>query len=217
MAWKLIKYVPITCTVICKSGLRIGGSKDNIGIGDMDNPIIRHPITQHPYIPGSSLKGKLRSLSEYRENKVPSSGQPHGCKEAGCMVCCVFGPHKTTEHQHGPSRLIVRDALLNTESAKWLTEAQTQGFNATEIKSENWIDRNTGVAGRGGLRTQERVPAGTKFDLVMSVRIFEGDDESTIIGFIRQTLEMLPKDTLGSSGTRGYGWVELQNCRIGQE
>ncbi|HKQ06255.1 MAG TPA: type III-A CRISPR-associated RAMP protein Csm3 [Blastocatellia bacterium] len=209
MAWKLVKYVPITGVLTCKSGLRIGGSKDDIGIGEMDNPIIRHPITKHPYIPGSSLKGKLRTLSEYRHNKVAADGQPHGCKEKHCLVCRVFGPHKVTDHQHGPTRLIVRDAMLAAESQDRLAEAQAQGVNFAEVKSENWINRNTGIAGHGGLRTQERVPADTKFDFTLSVRIFEEDDEQEIINFIRQALDWLPQDTLGSSGTRGYGWVQL--------
>jgi CRISPR-associated protein Csm3 len=105
--------------------------------------------------------------------------------------------------------LIVRDANLMPESETRLAEAQAQGLNFAEIKSENWIDRNTGVAGRGGLRTQERVPAGTQFGFTLSVRIFEGDDEQAILNFIKQSLDALPHDTLGSSGTRGYGWVEL--------
>lgn len=210
MAWKLKRYVPVTGVLTLKSGLRIGGSKDDIGIGEMDNPILRHPITKRPYLPGSSIKGKLRSLSEYREGVVPPDGSPHGCKNKGCMVCQVFGPHKVVEHTHGPTRLIVRDAGLTDESEKQLVEAQTHGLNFAEVKSENWINRNTGVAGGGGLRTQERVPEGTKFDFTMSVRIFEEDDEKKILNFIEAALEMLPHDTLGGSGTRGYGWVDLK-------
>jgi CRISPR-associated protein Csm3 len=213
MAWKLLKYVPITGELICKSGLRVGGSKEDIGIGEMDNPIIRHPLTKHPYIPGSSLKGKLRSLCEYRIGKVSADGQPHGCNEKHCLVCRVFGPHKINEHHHGPTRLIVRDALLTPESERELTDAQAQGINFAEIKTENTIDRNTGRAagsGQGGLRTQERVMAGTKFNFTLSVRIFEEDDEQEILGFIKQALDWLPQDTLGGAGTRGYGWVELK-------
>lgn len=216
MSWKLIEYVPVKGVLNCKSGLRIGGSKDDIEIGGMDNPVIRHPLTKRPYIPGSSLKGKLRTLSEYREGKVPANGQPHGCRTDGCLVCTVFGPHKTTDHQHGPSRLIVRDANLTPEWDTKLSEAQGSGINFAEVKTENWIDRNTGIAGGGGLRTQERVPAGAQFDFTLSIRIFEGDDKQKIISFIKESLDTLPKDTLGSSGTRGYGWVELE-YKVGEE
>lgn len=213
MSWKLVKHVPITAVLNLKSGCRIGGSKDDIGIGDMDNPIIRHPLTKHPYIPGSSIKGKLRSLVEYSEGLVPSNGQPHGCDKDGCIVCRVFGPHKKSRHPHGPTRLIVRDSMLEAESERILTEAVAQGLNYAEVKSENWINRSTGTA--GDPRTQERIPAGTSFNLTFSVRIFEEDDENKILDLLRKSLDLLQKDTLGGSGTRGYGWVELSDLKIG--
>lgn len=207
MALKLAKYVAIEGTLTCRTGLRIGGSKEEMEIGGMDNPVIRHPLTKVPYIPGSSLKGKLRSLLEYKTGKISSNGEPCGCMD--CMVCRVFGPHKQASHQLGPTRIIVRDASMTPESVDSLEKLREDGLLYAEVKSENWIDRRTGVAGRGGLRTQERVPAGAQFDFNISVRIFEDDAESEIIEFIKTGLDMLPKDTLGGSGTRGYGWVEL--------
>jgi CRISPR-associated protein Csm3 len=213
MALKLLKYVTIQGTLTCKSGLRIGGSKEEMEIGGMDNPVIRHPLTKLPYIPGSSLKGKLRSLLEYKTGKVGPNGEPCGCMS--CLVCRIFGPHKQVRHDLGPSRIIVRDASMAEEWAKKLEVLREEGLLYVEVKSENWIDRRTGVAGHGGLRTQERVPAGAQFLLNISVRIFDGDKEEDIIGFIRQGLDMLPQDTLGSSGSRGYGWVQL-DYKVGE-
>ncbi len=213
MAWKLLKYATIQGRLKCKSGMRIGGSKEEMEIGGMENPVIRHPLTKVPYIPGSSLKGKLRSLLEYKTGQITSNGEPCGCKS--CLVCKVFGPHKQSEHNLGPTRIIVRDASMTEESVKKLESLREEGTLYVEVKSENWIDRRTGVAGRGGLRTQERVPAGAQFDVNISVRIFEDDKEQEILDFICQGLEMLPHDTLGSSGTRGYGWVEL-DYKVGQ-
>ena len=210
MALKLLKYVPIRGTLTCKTGLRIGGSKEDMEIGGMDNPIIRHPLTKVPYIPGSSLKGKLRSLLEYKYGKIQANGEPCGCAQEDCLVCRVFGPHKRADHNLGPTRLIVRDAAMLPEWVERLEPLREEGLLYSEVKSENWIDRRTGVAGRGGLRTQERVPAGAQFELNLSVRIFEGDDEEKILGFIQEGLDMLQQDTLGGSGTRGYGWVEVQ-------
>jgi len=207
---KLKKHVVITGTLTCKTGMRIGGSKDDIEIGGTDNPIIRDPVTRLPYIPGSSLKGKLRSLLEYKEGKVGPDGAPCGCGQPTCQVCRIFGPHKKTDHGLGPTRIIVRDAPLSEESRAALEPLLEQGIDYAEVKRENWIDRRTGVAGKGGLRTQERVPAGTKFDLTIHVRLFEGDDEKGIIGFIEQGLKGLEKEYLGGSGTRGYGWVGVQ-------
>ena len=219
MALKLVKYAPITAILRCKSGLRIGGSKDDIGIGEMDNPVLRHPLTDYPYIPGSSIKGKLRSLCEYREGLIQtdgrSAGEPHGCNRQGCMVCTLFGPHRKPQHDHGPTRLIVRDAVLTTEwQEKLLAAQETRNVNFTEVKSENWINRKTGTA--GDPRPMERIPAGTEFDLNFSVRIFEGDNEQHILNYLREALAWLQKDTLGGSGTRGYGWVELVNDKYGE-
>jgi CRISPR-associated protein Csm3 len=213
MALKLLKYVTIQGTLTCKSGLRIGGSKEEMEIGGMENPVIRHPLTKLPYIPGSSLKGKLRSLLEYKTGKVSPNGEPCGCMD--CMVCRIFGPHKQVRHDLGPTRIIVRDASMAEEWAKKLEVLREEGLLYVEVKSENWIDRRTGVAGYGGLRTQERVPAGAQFLLNISVRIFDGDAEKEIVGFIREGLEMLPQDTLGSSGSRGYGWVQL-DYKVGE-
>lgn len=212
MVYKLLKYVPVRGRLTCKTGLRIGGSKEEMEIGGMDNPVIRHPLTKVPYIPGSSIKGKLRSLLEYKMGKVSANGEPCGC--ANCLVCKVFGPHKCTKHGLGPTRIIVRDATMTDEWVKRLEALREEGLNYVEVKTENWIDRRTGVAGPGGLRTQERVPAGAQFDFNISVRIFEGDSEQEILNFIQQGLDMLPQDTLGGSGSRGYGWVEIE-CKVG--
>ncbi|MFB6272240.1 MAG: type III-A CRISPR-associated RAMP protein Csm3 [Salinibacter sp.] len=211
IALKLDRYVTITGTLTCKSGLHIGGSKEDVEIGGMDNPIIRHPLTQEPYIPGSSLKGKLRTLLEYAEGKVETdgrgAGEPCGCGREDCLVCRVFGPHKNSNHNLGPTRIIMRDARLADASRDELRALQEEGLNHAEVKTENMIDRRTGVAKHP--RPVERVPAGAQFEFAASVRLFEHDDASEVLNFIRQGLDMLTKDTLGGSGTRGYGWVEL--------
>lgn len=211
MTFKLEKYIQISGTLTCKSGLRIGGSKDDMEIGGMDHPIIRHPLKKHPYIPGSSIKGKLRSLLEYDTGKYGKDGEPCGCAQEDCLVCRIFGPHKSTNHKLGPTRIIVRDAPLNDESVKELEEYQeSEGLHFSEIKTENIINRETGTAAHKGLRTLERVPAGAKFDFNISLRIFKDDNENDILNFVKKGLEMLPKDTLGGSGTRGYGWMDVQ-------
>lgn len=210
MALKLLGYKIISGTLTCRTGLRVGGSKEDVEIGGMDNPIIRHPLTKLPYIPGSSLKGKLRSLLEYAEGKVQTvgreAGEPCRCVQSDCLVCRVFGPHKAPRHDLGPSRIIVRDALITGEWKEKLEKLREEGLLYAEVKMENMIDRRTGVATNP--RPVERVPAGAQFELSISVRVFEEDGQK-IIDFIRRGLDMLQKDTLGSSGTRGCGWVQL--------
>jgi CRISPR-associated protein Csm3 len=217
---KLKKYVTITGTLECKTGLRIGGSQEELEIGGMDNPIIRDPVDKLPYIPGSSLKGKLRSTLEYKYDRVGQNGSPCGCAQAldVCPVCSIFGPHLVGQrarepHGLGPSRLIVRDAALSPRSRDELRKLnEEEGLQYAELKTENIIDRRTGTALHP--RTQERVPKGTTFDLNMSLRVFEGDDEAKMVTYIKEALEWLQKDYLGGSGTRGYGWIEVKDLRI---
>jgi CRISPR-associated protein Csm3 len=221
MVRKLVHHQMIEATLTAETGLRIGGSAEDIDVGAMENPIIRHPISGYPYIPGSSLKGKVRSLLEYkhgRKNFVnPNSddrveqetGEPCMCGE--CLVCRVFGPHKLTNHDQGPTRALFRDANLFKDSKEELDKARSEaGLFYAETKKENIIDRRTGMAANRGLRTQERVPAGTKFELEISVRIFDDDNEEEIMDFLREGLDLLQQDYLGGSGSRGYGKVSLQ-------
>lgn len=212
MAYQLDCYIQLTGVVHCQTGLRIGGNKEEIEIGGMDNPIIRHPVTKHPYIPGSSLKGKLRSLLEYKHGKVGDRGKPCGCLKADCPICPMFGPHiqgNKQSHALGPTRIILRDAMIRQESIDLLEPLMDEGIHYTEVKTENIIDRSTGKAADHGLRTQERVPAGTEFDFELVLRVFEGDDAQKMLGDVADALRMLEKDYLGSSGSRGYGQVTI--------
>jgi len=211
---KLEKYIKLTGTLVCRTGLRIGGSKEDIEIGGMENPILRDPLSKLPYIPGSSLKGKLRSALEYKEGKVGTEGNPCGCARPDCMVCTIFGPHLQPTHGLGPARIIVRDALLTPDSKTELGKLLEEGLQYAEVKTENIIDRRTGVARRGGLRQMERVPAGTKFELNVSLRIFEGDDEGKILNFVEEGLRLIQEDYVGGSGTRGYGWVKIEDFAV---
>ena len=235
MVWQLLGYVPITATLVIKTGNHIGGNKDAVGVDELDLPVIFHPHNRQPYLPGSSIKGKMRSLSEYRLGLVKGEeekggkeskgrdnkevGSPHGCKSGDCLVCKIFGPHKLTDHLHGPSRLIVRDALLSKDSQNQWKEFKEERRPFTETKIENSINRATGASagsGQGGVREQERVPPGVTFDFVLSLRVFDGDDRKKIEEFIRTSLDWMQKDYLGGSGTRGYGWIELQNLNFGE-
>jgi len=206
-----LEYVEIKKTLICKTGLHIGGSKDDIEIGGLDNPIIRDPMTKLPYIPGSSLKGKLRSILEYKESKVSERGDPHGCMDPRCLICTVFGAHGNIRRETGPTRIIVRDALLSEKSKQQLIEGLESGSLYTGLKQEVSINRRTGKASQAGPRTMEFVPAGTAFILNIALRIFDGDDKHQFTKFVEDGLNDLGKDYLGGSGTRGYGWVEVKD------
>lgn len=210
---KLLKHISIQANLICKSGLRIGGQEPEIGIGSAENPVIKD-ARGIPYLPGSSLKGKLRSMLEYKFKKVKPNGSPCDCGEKFdvCPVCTLFGPHKNNRHTLGPSRLIFRDAFLTAQSMEEWEKARLEGKNFTEIKMENTIDRNSGVAIHP--RQQERLYPGTAFRLNINVRVFEGDDEKKMVDTVLDGMKMLGNDSLGSSGTRGYGWVEIKDIEV---
>ena len=217
MATTLTKYRTISGMLTCETGLRIGGSTESIEIGGMENPIIRHPITGEPYIPGSSLKGKVRSLLEYKHDRRDRRGRPKGqagrdngepCECGQCIICRVFGPHKNPHHRLGPTRALFRDAGLTEDSRAWLMKAQTEkGIAFAEVKTENLVNRLTGTAEHP--RTTERVPADTRFKFEISVRIFDDDNEQEILDLIEEGLALLQQDYLGGSGSRGYGKVSL--------
>jgi CRISPR-associated protein Csm3 len=204
---KLKEYVEFQGTIVLKEGLRVGGTKEAVGIGETDNPIIRHPITRKPYIPGSSIKGKVRSLLEQKYSPVTQrTGKPCDCGD--CFICSLFGCGSASKSNE-PSRLIFRDATLVAESEKELEDALPGSF--VEVKTEIAMDRNKGRTTQGSLRQQERIPSGAKFDFSFTVRFFEEDNAKRKEYYTKlsEAFEMLEKDYLGGGGTRGYGQVEF--------
>lgn len=213
---KFIKYKKVTGIIQCVSGLRIGGSKDTIEIGGMDNPIIRNPLDQFPYIPGSSLKGKLRSLLEWEiEGKLSNDGNVHqykDCQDKECPICRIFGV-TDNEALFGPGRAIFRDSWVSESSKAELKELQRKkGLLYVEEKTETAIDRLRGKAKGGSLRPYERVPAGTEFTFQIDYRVFDIDNDKGKVDnnnfdWILQGLWLLEQDALGGCGSRGYGQV----------
>lgn len=210
---KLTKTHSITGLVRCDTGLHIGGSTEEMEIGGVDNPIIKHPITKEPFIPGSSLKGKMRSLLERNEGKVSPDGKPCGCGNDNCLVCRIFGPHMNTNHRLGPTRILVRDGFFAPDTKKKVEQLlKEKGQSFIETKTENVINRNTGTAEHP--RTQERVPAGAEFDLELALHVYEGDDEKAMLDFVKKGIRLIQEDYLGGYGSRGSGKVSFHNLKI---
>jgi CRISPR-associated protein Csm3 len=207
------------------TGLHIGGSPGALAIGNVDMPVIRDAVTGQPYIPGSSLKGKMRSLAE----KV--TGAPQN-KSIGKDVAIHVAENLEQYHRYwvnplfgvpgevkfevpAPNRLIVRDVPLDRDSAEKLLQARTdQPY--TEVKWEAAIDRVTSAATP---RQIERVPAGAVFapmELVFSVYL---PDDITLFGHLLTALQMVQDDYLGGQGSRGSGKVVFEKltltCRRG--
>ena len=214
---KLKEYKKIEGIIEVVTGLHIGGSTNTIEIGGKDNPVIKHPITKEPYIPGSSLKGKMRSLLEWKLGKIdtdPESrdfGEVHQCSEPNCPICLLFG--STAENSKiGPTRLIFRDAVLSKEyQNKMKQKIETWSpENVSEEKYENTINR---ITARANPRNFERVPSGVEFSFEISYRVFEdGDDGTTdnkLLNYVIDGLKLIEKDALGGAGSRGSGQVKF--------
>ncbi len=209
-ALELRKYCSLTANLVCKTGLKVGGTEAGMSIGGAEGSVIKDS-RGIPYVPGSSLKGKLRSLLEHKYKRIRENGEPCGCGRSDCPVCFMFGPHRNTRHDLGPTRIIVRDAYLSEKSQKDWDNARIEGTEFTETKTETMINRRTGIAAGGSLRKQERIPAGTEFVLNINLRIFDDDNDDYMKKLVEEALSYLQQDTLGGSGTRGYGWVEIKD------
>jgi CRISPR-associated protein Csm3 len=194
-------------------GMRIGGAGGGLEIGGVDPNLmaLKDPVSGQPYVPGSSLKGKLRSTLE-REHGLGSGGNPCGCGNRTCPVCPVFGAHMKTKAESGTSRLTVRDAHFTEGYGKIWNQRVTDGMPIFEIKTENTIDRSQGTAKNP--RTQERVPAGAMFQAAMVLKVFEGDDDNKMVANLKNALAILQRfDSLGAGGSRGSGRIAVRNFR----
>jgi CRISPR-associated protein Csm3 len=197
--------------LVIKTGVHIGAAEGGLAIGGMDQPVVRDPLTREPYIPGSSLKGKLRSLlersldMEFNKNGGNEIWR-HECNETSCPVCRLFGASKIGRGgQNIPSRLQFRDAFLTEESRSNLSELE-EGLPFTEWKTENSLDRVTCAAMP---RNIERVPAGSVFKFEIVYTIDKDTDIKVDLDNLHAMLKLLEDDALGGGGSRGSGRVEV--------
>ncbi len=208
---QLTKTYQIKGRIKLLSGLHIGMGNQEIHIGEIDNPVIKHPITNEPYIPGSSLKGKMRTLLEYKLGKVRSNGKPWAVNDEEKVkddpICRIFGSGDP-KYPAGPTRLIVRDCYLTGEYKKRIDDPEDDlnVYDTLEGKWENSIDRTKGTALNP--RQTERVAAGAEFTLDLVYRVFDGKDEQNF-DYVIQALSLVENDALGGSGSRGYGKVKF--------
>lgn len=210
------------------TGLHIGGASTGLEIGGVDKMVVRNPLNNQPYIPGSSLKGKLRALLERiggfaREDQrvwvKRGEVSMHLCNNPGCYLCTIFGRNNAKNFmpvQNGkprfeikcttPTRLIVRDGKLIEAT---LNNAQTD-LPFTEIKWEVGIDRITSAANP---RQMERVPAGAEFDFEMVYTVYEATDRSNLKR-VFEAMQLLEHDYMGGQGSRGSGQVKFAQLRV---
>jgi len=214
----------------CETGLHIGAGKGSLEIGGADNPVVKDAFGL-PYIPGSSLRGRLRSLLEnalglttpselvYLSKRRGQEVRIHQSDRPDDEICLLFGRSPgRVERMEGeaidtraasPARLTVYDAPLEQES---ITAQMRENLDdeITEVKSENAIDRITSQANP---RTLERVPAGARFKIRMVMDVLCEEDKA-LVPRVFEGLRLLEDDALGGGGSRGSGRVRFANLKL---
>jgi CRISPR-associated protein Csm3 len=227
---KLVGKLILEGEMHCETGLHIGAGKGSLEIGGADNPVVKDSHGR-PYVPGSTLRGRIRALLEQATGAaVPSElvyiskrkGQEvriHQSDRPDDEICILFGrsPGRMEkvgggdlESNHAtPARLSVFDAPLVADSITPQMR-ETLDDELTEVKSENAIDRITSQANP---RTLERVPAGARFKVRMVLDILCAED-AVLPGLLVQGLRLLEDDTLGGGGSRGSGRVSFGDLKL---
>lgn len=226
--------VTINSKITLISGLHIGGGDDSMKIGGVDSPVLKREVYANetdgqisydsnarkltePYIPGSSLKGKIRSLLEHNFGLIQSSDvvdsktRIDGKEKYIDLIVKLFGESGANKKNSNDkdiqiTRALFRDCFITNEARKAYIDEKIELF---EEKHENVIDRITGTTKKGGLRHIERVQSAVEFDFNLSIRTFKDDDAELFENSIRLGIKLLEVDALGGNGSRGYGRVSF--------
>jgi CRISPR-associated protein Csm3 len=216
--------------MVCETGLHIGAGKGSLDLGGADNPVVKDAFGR-PYVPGSSLRGRIRSLLEqaaglvspadliYLSRRRGMEVRIHQSDEPGDEIGLLFGRNPgrmdrvsgdAQEARHAsPARLTAYDAPLELDS---ITPQMRENLDdeLTEVKSENAIDR---ITAQSNARTLERVPAGARFKVRFVIDILCAEDRELVATFL-QGLRLLEDDALGGGGSRGSGRVLFSNWKL---
>ena len=190
-----------------ETGLHIGGASDFAPIGAVDSPFIRDPYTKQPIIPGSSLKGKIRTLLARSLSDTPWL---NGIEDDKDEVKVLFGTAGDGKNGAVASRLQFTDIRLTEESLDRLRLMDLDTFIG-EVKFENKIDR---ISARATPRQIERVPAGAEFAFSVTYSVEVMNETAEDIRLLADGLKLLQMDYLGGSGSRGYGRVSFRNFAV---
>ena len=205
METTLTKKIIITGKIRTLTGLHIGGTNSAMGIGGPDSMVVRNPIDNKPYIPGSSLKGKLRSMLDIEDGSIEdvNMGQVKNgtSQDPKFAATRLFGSARRDDKQR-PSRVLVRDSKFLSDD----NEFKNTDLPYTESKTEVVIDR---ITAKAMPRQIERVPAGAEFELNMVLNVFDEDNEDDQVNNLLRAMKLLQDDYLGGSGSRGYGQIEI--------
>ncbi len=188
----------IQCTLTVRTGMHIGASNAFSAIGAVDSQVVRDPLTGLPIIPGSSLKGKLRTLI-VRSLSGDIQNMP-SCDNDDAKVKRLFGSAKPVQ----ASRLQFSDCFV-------FNADEMRRVGITEVKAENSINRADGVANP---RFIERVSPGTAFAVRIVYEIADKQEIAEDLALLSKAMKLLQLDYLGGHGTRGSGRVSLRDFNL---
>jgi CRISPR-associated protein Csm3 len=202
---KLEERLVLSGKVEALTPIHIGSGKGERDIGEVDLPILRQP-SGVPYIPGSSLKGKVRSEAERiaRKRGMQVCTPPEVRNMCGsikkdpkefCICCRIFG---TAGDISVASKVKFRDSYPDESIERTLTR--------TGIA----MDREKGSVYKQALYTIEAVPAGTKFSLEIVAENMAEEE----LGLLRAALRSVEDSALGGSSTRGFGKVKFHFLQL---
>lgn len=214
--WALEANIILRGKIECITGLHIGGSKEKLEIGGVDSPVIRNPRSQFPYIPGSSLKGKIRHLLEFANGVVGYGAENPGDVSQHPDIVRLFGIGAEEKESSklasiGPTRIIVSDCHPD-KATRELWKKMDSELLYTEYKPENGIDRITSAANP---RFVERVVEGSFFNFEIIYMVLtspEGqslNDPQKDLSNLLKGLRLLEHNFIGKAGSRGYGRIKL--------
>lgn len=200
---RLERMVLFDLALTCRTGLHIGGGKSGDLVGS-DLPVLRDAAGR-PLVPGSSLRGVLRSGIESFCGSLGLEGE-------------AVSPGEPTEGFAAWNGLTLAERLFGAAADKpggfsyasrlQISDAVSDGTVAVELRDGVGIDRDNRTAAQGVKYDLEVVPAGTRFQA--SVRFKNPADFE--IGLLAQALWMLDAGLLllGGKSARGLGWMEVE-------
>lgn len=211
------------------TGIHIGSGESELQVEQIAS-VIKHKLSGEPYLPGSSLKGKMRALYELKNGEFTRStpGEDTESDEISYTPSQDLSLHKSPrlfgnaidnkQSESQASRLLVRDAYLTAE-AKDLMEGRTD-LPYLEVKSENNIDR---LLAKAVPRKKERIPAGASFGLSLVLTVYEeeGEEKGSInqsteenLSTLFESLRLIQDDYIGGGGSRGSGQIAIKISKI---
>jgi len=211
MTPKYRKPVVLKYKIKLLTGLHIWGGKGGLKIWWMDNPVIKHPLTGEPYIPGSSLKGRMRALIEMTRGKYTEKKNKqwkieyHPVEDPNNEIAKAFG---CAGEEKIASRIIFEDFVLTSDWKKKFEELKSDFY---EDKAENSVPRF--LSWNANPRHLERVPAGVEFEWKIVLTPVEGEkypiSEEELKAILNEGIKLVELFGLGWGVSRWNGRVEF--------